>query len=90
MIVIDEDMANKKLPQRFKSSDLVTVGIAQIRARVENCNLEALNYIANVTEEMGYGRYVDKTINENIYKKAKDDVNNLIDGFKKNCACRMK
>lgn len=90
MIAIDKDMTNKKQSQRFKSSDLVAVGIAQIRARVKNCNPEALDYVASVTEEMGHGRYVDRTINEDIYKKAKGDVSNLIEEFKKNCVCQMK
>ena len=72
---------------RFKSSDLVATGIAQIKARVDNCNPTALDYFVSVSDELRYGLHVDKTIDENAYEKNKAELYKLTGQFKKNCSC---
>ena len=74
---------------RFKSSDLVPVGISQIRARVDRCKPEAIDYMVRVADEMRYGLHEDKTIDEKLFEKYKKDLYDEIERFKKDCNCSM-
>ena len=73
-----------------ESEEIIKTGLEIIREKVENCDTTVLEYIKGISSEMEIGLYLEKTITDEYYDKANDEIYDLIDKFIKNCTYSKK
>jgi len=70
---------------RPNSEEIVENGLEIIREKVEKCDASVLDYIRFVSTEIAAGLDLQED-----YEKANEEINYLVEMFKKNCDCIYK